>query len=451
MKKVFMLIFVIILLFPFSTFVVFAGGGKEKKEVVTEEITIRIWTWGEDEAPGLMAWLEESGKIYHEMYPNITLEAENLEIDSIYPRFLASIAADDPPDLHMLWGGVLGLEQVWAGNCAPISDYWTEEDLSKIYSGTRGEGYWNGKQWSIPLYISQCFSAINKDVWRKSGLDPDNPPTEWDDFIAALEKIKAAGYIPWAMGIKDGYYGAWFTVWIGFQYLDSFTELYEAVVGDRRLTEPKYSNFWYDIQEIRDKGLFNDDKTSLTVAEGNDKFLEGNVGFVLGVGPMISYYMQEMGQDKIGVMIAPSRGQGKLKGHLPVPAGAELFMPKNAKHKKEVCDFMRYLYSEERANALYKSAGVFSGSNQINPDIIDIPQHKLLYKWMMKVPTQAYNFSYPGAFEEALYSIGQIFIAGEVDAAEAARRYEEAAEKWRQNNPEQIENFNIWIEDPFQP
>jgi len=454
MKKTSMLFLTVL----FVVSMLFMGiGWKEKaasaKGAPEEKIKLRISFWGEDEAPGLKAWLDETGELYSEQHPNITVENTLLGIDAIYPTFLAAVASKDPPDLHMLWGGVLGLEQCWAGNVTPISDYWSEEDLSMIFPGTRGECYWNGKQWAVPLYIDPWLAAINKDVWRESGLDPDNPPTEWDDFIAALEKIKEAGFLPWAVGIKDGYYGAWFPSLMQYQYWDStsLTEYHKAIVGDQKLTDENQSGWWYAVQEIRDKGLFNDDATSITLAEGNDYFLEGKVGFVLGVQPLLAYYIKEMGEETIGVIIAPSPGKGKLKGYLPVPAGAELYLPYNARHKEETIDFLKFMYSKERANAMHEQTGAFPGSNLLDPSVITYEQNKFIHKKMVEESCGTYNFNHPGAFEEALYSIGQIFMGGEIDAEEAARRYEDAAEKWRKNNPEQVENFKIWIKEPFEP
>jgi len=448
MKKMLIWLLVVTFVIPLA----FMGVGCKEAISAKKQITLRISYWGEDEAVGLGAWIKETANLYNKQHPNIniTTEVSLLAIDSIYPNFKAAVAAGSPPDLHMLWGGVLGLEEAWAGNVAPISDYWTKKDLSYIFEGTRGEGYWNGKQWMVPLYLDPWLAAINRKVWAKSGLDSDNPPTEWSQFVTALEKIKAAGFIPWAVGIKDGYYGGWFPSLIQYQYFDSFTDLHRAVVGEVKLTDKSQSGWWYAIQELRDKGLFNDDATSLTIAEGNDLFLQGNVGFVLGVQPVIAYYIKQMGEDVVGVMIAPSPGHGKLKGYLPVPSGAELVLPINAKYKEEAADLMRFAYTRERANALHKRTGAFPGSNQLDPSVITIPQNKLIYQWM-KRSTGAYNFNYPGAFEEALYSITQLFMAGEIDAKEAAEQYEKAAEKWRQNNPKEVENFRIWIEKPFIP
>ena len=50
---------------------------EEMEESSTEElaeITVRLWFWGEDEAPGLTDWLNESAELYNEMHPNVTVE-----------------------------------------------------------------------------------------------------------------------------------------------------------------------------------------------------------------------------------------------------------------------------------------------------------------------------------------------------------------------------------------
>ena len=74
-----------------------------------EKITLRMWWWGESEAPGYGAFLEESAEMYMAEHPNIEdIEFVLLDGEAIYPSFLAAVAADNPPDIQMLWGGVLG-------------------------------------------------------------------------------------------------------------------------------------------------------------------------------------------------------------------------------------------------------------------------------------------------------------------------------------------------------
>ena len=62
-----------------------------------------------------------------------------------------------------------------------------------------------------------------------------------------------------------------------------------------------------------------------------------------------------------------------------------------------------------------------------------------------------YPWLHPGAIEEASYAITQKLLAGDISAAEAASEYEQAAEKWRAENPDELKNVKIWATEkmPF--
>ena len=417
-------------------------------EPAAEKLTLRVWWWGETEAPGLEKWLQESGELYKKDHPNVDFEFNLLSGEAMYPSFLAAAGAGNPPDLQVLWGGVLGLEQAWNGNIRPISDFWTEEELKHIYCATRAEGAWDGKQWLIPLYMDAWLMTYNKDIFTKSGLDPENPPQTWPEFVAALEKIKAAGFTPFAFGIKDGYFGAWWPSLLGTHKYDSITDLHKAVVGEEKLTDDKHAYWWGLWKEILDKGLTNDDANSITLAEAGDMFLQGNVGVVMQVQPVITNYARQMGEDKVGVMVPPKAGDGKLGFLLPVP-GVDLAIPTKAAHPEEAADFLRFLNTPERINAQYKQSGAISPNDQIDPAVVTLPTDQLIVKWVKERPGPTYNWNYPGDFETALYEIGQALVSGSLTAEEAAQRYEEAAQKWRENNPQAVENFKKWVANPL--
>ncbi len=52
------------------------------------------------------------------------------------------------------------------------------------------ETFWDGKQWGFPFYEINTAFAYNKKMFARAGLDPENPPTTWDDFVAALTALK---------------------------------------------------------------------------------------------------------------------------------------------------------------------------------------------------------------------------------------------------------------------
>ncbi len=426
----------------------FAGGSKEEA-AVEEEITCRIWFWGEDEAPGITEFVQETADKYHEIHPNVTWEVTHVDIDQIYTGFYAAVEAKDAPELHILWGGAMGLEVAWAGHLVPISDYVSEDVLSHIYPETRAEGYWDGKQWLVPLYLDPWLFAINRDVWKKSGLNPDNLPTTWKGFIAALEKIKAAGFIPWGFGIKDGYYGGWFPSSLQYQYYDSATDYHRVVVGDEHYTDKEHSAWWYLIQELRDKELFNPDVNSLSLAEGQDLFFTGEVGIFYDVQPRIAAAVREFGEDVIDVWIVPVPGEGgKLRGKLPIPA-IDLAIPAVATYKEEAGRFLEFFLSEERQNALYERTGIFPATDYVKESIMKSKVDRKILEWTKSNASMTYVWNHPGAMEEAIYATTQEFLTGKIDAADAAQKLEASAEKWREENPVMLENFRIWAEEDF--
>ena len=64
----------------------------------------------------------------------------------------------------------------------------------------------------MPFNSSTQVLYINKDAFRKAGLDPNRPPKTWPEVGAAAEKLKAAGM---ACGFTTG--------WQSWVQLESFS------------------------------------------------------------------------------------------------------------------------------------------------------------------------------------------------------------------------------------
>ena len=57
-------------------------------------------------------------------------------------------------------------------------------------------GYYSdlkGNMLSFPFNSSTVMFYVNKDAFKKAGLDPNKAPKTWKELIAAGEKLKAAG------------------------------------------------------------------------------------------------------------------------------------------------------------------------------------------------------------------------------------------------------------------
>src|SRR5260221_7475139 len=84
-------------------------------------------------------------------------------------------------------------------------------------------GYYSdlkGNMLSFPFNSSTVMFYINKDEFKKAGLDPNKPPRTWKEVVAAAEKMKAAGQqctytTSWPSWMHIENFSAWHNIPIG--------------------------------------------------------------------------------------------------------------------------------------------------------------------------------------------------------------------------------------------
>ena len=409
-----------------------------------EAVTLSLVYWGEQEAPGMQSFMEEAVRIFNSENQNVQVNAVLQETDSLYPAFRAAAEAQQGPDIQFFFGGIFTLEDAWLGNLAPISDYWTEEELSNIPAGQRAETFWDGKQWGLPFYQIGTFWAYNKEMFSQAGLDPENPPETWDQWMAACRSLREAGFTPIGTGFKDGWLGGWMVSYLGQQNMDNIEDLMAAVQGERSLTEPMYAEWWSRWNEMQDNNCFNEDLMSLDLYQGQSLFELEQAAMTNHVEPYIAVLERQMGADKVGVMRTPVYGTGRLANSVGIPTQT-LTITAFSPHKEEAADFLRFLHREDIMKMMYDMAGAVTPDVRFKSEWIDTNADQQIVQWREEFPLFWYQYYYPPIWEsEGAIALGQLLMAGEITPEEAAQRFQDVAEKNRRENPEQLENYTKW-------
>ncbi|WP_413700568.1 ABC transporter substrate-binding protein [Psychromonas sp. KJ10-10] len=110
---------------------------------------------------------------------------------------------------------MLALKQ--RGVILPFNDFIkTEEDkkwLESFYPALMANGQVDGKTYGIPFQRSTIVMYYNKDAFREAGLNPDQPPTTWEemsDTASKLVKKSASGETErWGVMIPSTGYPYW--------------------------------------------------------------------------------------------------------------------------------------------------------------------------------------------------------------------------------------------------
>jgi sn-glycerol 3-phosphate transport system substrate-binding protein len=68
---------------------------------------------------------------------------------------------------------------------------------------------------SFPFNSASTVMWVNKDAFRKAGLDPEAPPKTWPELFEAAKRLKSAGHD------KCGFSSAWIT-WVNLEQLSAW-------------------------------------------------------------------------------------------------------------------------------------------------------------------------------------------------------------------------------------
>lgn len=444
MKRVLVILLVIIVAFSFSACSSQSAGTQSSGG--KSQVTLKIWYWGEQEAPGMKSFMDKAVAAYTDKNPNIKIDAVLQESDTLYSAFRSAAKAKQGPDIQYFWGGTQALEDVWMGNVAPLSDYWSKEDIDNLPLAQRSETFWDGKQWAMPFYQYGCVWGYNKEIFKKAGLDPNNPPKTWDEFMKACEAIKNTGVTPIGMGLKDGYFGGWIISLLGQQNMNQISDLISVVNGKNAagFIDPKNAEWVSRLKELKDKGYFNDDIMSLDLYQGQQLFDSGDAAMTVDAEPYLAQLERQQGSDKIGAMQTPVFGSGKMANSIGVPSQV-LTITSFSKHKKEAAEFLKFLHTEDMMKLMYQEAGAVTPDKRFKDEWLNTNVDKQVMAWAKSEPNFWYQYFYPLGFEAAgVNPLVQGMFAKDVAPEQTAKEIQDALVKWKTQNPDQLAAFQKW-------
>ena len=171
------------------------GGGQNAAPAATAytgpNVALAFWNgFTGGDGPVMKALVDK----FNAANPNIKVTMNVYEWADYYQKVPAAVSTGNGPDL-----GIMHVDNV-ATNAArgvvlPLDDLAAslqlkEEDFSPPVWRA---GVYNGKRYAIPLDVHPLGLFYNKKVLQTAGLDPEKPPANAAEYLAALDKLKAKG------------------------------------------------------------------------------------------------------------------------------------------------------------------------------------------------------------------------------------------------------------------
>jgi sn-glycerol 3-phosphate transport system substrate-binding protein len=222
--------------------------------------------------------------------------------------------------------------------------------ITGYYSTSKGE------MLSFPFNSSSTVMWINKDAFRKAGLNPDAPPKTWPEVFDAAKKLKAAGHA------TCGFSNAWVT-WVNVEQLSAWHNVPLATKAnglDGFDTELKFNSPLH-VKHLENLVELQKDKTydySGRTNTGEGRFTSGECPIFLTSS---AFFGNVKGNAKFDWTNAPMPYYPDVQGapQNSIIGGASLWIMggKKPDEYKGVAKFLAFLSDTDRQVAIHKSSG----------------------------------------------------------------------------------------------
>lgn len=276
-----------------------AGGGGELDPKA--DVTITVGDYPTADQAEQRKSFDESVKRFEKANPNITIKPSTEKWNA--QTFQAKLAGGTLPT-------VMGVSLTYShqlitdGKVPDMTPYLKDvgllEDLNPLALKNVQDG---GKTYAVPLGLFSVGLAYNREIFEKAGLDPDKPPTTWDEVRSYAKTISekvpgTAGYAQLTTNNTGGWMLTTMTYGMGGAIQDPGGT--KSVIGEptKKALQLLHDMRWED-DSMGKKFLYNQE-------EAQQDFAAGKIGMIMQAPDMYNNAVINFGMNKEAV------GEGEL-------------------------------------------------------------------------------------------------------------------------------------------
>jgi raffinose/stachyose/melibiose transport system substrate-binding protein len=249
--------------------------------------------------------------------PNIILDVQAIPHDGYRSRLKTIAAANELPDLFIMWPGVMTQEFVGGDLIQPVNDLidnnkaWKDGFLPDSFDDFTVAD----RIYSIPTGLSPTsILYYNKKILDQYALQV---PTTWEELILDIEVLKKYKVTPIALGNK----AAWpaqssILSSLGDRITGSDWFLNAAAGKGNKFTDPSFIDALKHLQQLQTAGAFQMDFNGIDTTEAVQIFAKGEAAMLIDGGwalPLLAANASKEVLDTMDVTGLPAIAGGKGK------------------------------------------------------------------------------------------------------------------------------------------
>lgn len=212
------------------------GGSGDSGDAASSTGPIKVWL---SNNPEEIAWGKQMVEAWNADHPDEEVTAQEIPAGKTSEEVIgAAITAGNAPCLVFNTSPAAVPQFQKQGGLVALDDFDGGTDYVESRTGDAASQYQSpdGKYYQIPWKSNPVMIFYNKDLMKKAGVDPENPPlATYDEFLATSRKVvdsKAAEAAIWPAPTSE-FFQSWF----------DFYPMYAAATGGQQLVEDGQATF----------------------------------------------------------------------------------------------------------------------------------------------------------------------------------------------------------------
>lgn len=196
--------------------------------------------------------------------------------------------------------------------------------------------------WGVPLSAMNIQIFYNRVLFQKAGLNPDQAPQSWEEFMAVCQQLKAAGITPLIGGFGE--------LWVSQTFFRAYTwallgeaKLRNLYLGETPYLMPECQQVMSYFAEWRNKGCLYPGVTSLTTKKAEILFAGQKAAMMIDGSWAVNVFNQMNPNLDLGVMPFPQLKEARYPMVIIGGLAQGAALSANGKHTAAALDFLRWL------------------------------------------------------------------------------------------------------------
>jgi multiple sugar transport system substrate-binding protein len=212
------------------------SGGDGGSDATSATGPIKIWL---SNNPEELAWGNKMVEAWNKANPDQKVTAQEIPAGKSSEEVIgAAITAGNAPCLVFNTAPAAVPQFEKQGGLVPLDSFADGKEYIESRTGDAATQYQSpdGKYYQLPWKANPVMIFYNKDLLKKAGVDPENPPlSTYDEFLDTSDKIVSSGAAQAAIwpAPSSEFYQSWF----------DFYPLYAAETGGTQLVEDDKATF----------------------------------------------------------------------------------------------------------------------------------------------------------------------------------------------------------------